>query len=136
MILYILFFSFLFSFHGTTGHLSIHGRREKLTSTDNENRSGGLGIRKDTAIGSANDSCPESLQEIHAHGTLLMREMKAEEGGEKEEKKCRVWSNYRRPPPHGSVATDIRPVRQRILCVCPVNQTDLTWPSLLIVDSC
>ena len=99
MILYILFFSFLFSFHGTTGHLSIHGRREKLTSTDNENRSGGLGIRKDTAIGSANDSCPESLQEIHAHGTLLMREMKAEEGGEKEEKKCRVWSNYRRPPP-------------------------------------
>lgn len=34
---------------------------------------------------------------------------------------------------HGSVATDVRPVRQRILCVCPVNQTDMAWPSLLVV---
>ena len=135
MILYILFFSFLFSFHGTTGHLSIHGRREKLTSTDDENRSGGLGIRKDAAIGSANDSCPESLQEIHAHGTLLMRRKKAEEGGEKGRRSAE-YGVVIEETSHGSVATDIRPVRQRILCVCPVNQTDLTWPSLLIVDSC
>ena len=98
MILYILFFSFLFSFHGTTGHLSIHGRREKLTSTDNENRSGGLGIRKDAAIESANDSCPQSLQETHAHGTLLRRRKKPEEGkgeGKKKKKKCRIWSSCR-----------------------------------------
>ena len=71
---------------------------------------------------------------MERYSCVLRSRKKAEEGGKG--RRSAEYGVVIEETSHGSVATDIRPVRQRILCVCPVNQTDLTWPSLLIVDSC